>query len=205
MGSRKDRERQFRRQLLADTAMSLFREHSYEAITMQDIATAAQCGKATLYQHFANKEEILITIITAAQRESLHLLESSCHESQPVLNQLQTYIELQYQYYLNYGSLIISLMRRNLEGNLNPEQLREVLENRIRRSNLLTAILQRGIDQQILVGTDSHKLARMLHNSIRGFSLEILEGEPLDRDPQKDIEIISQVFFKGVLKAGGDN
>lgn len=202
MSSRKEREWRFRRQLLADTASDLFHQHTYEKVTMQDIATAAECGKATLYQYFSSKEEILGFVLTGAQKDLLAQLELACDGSQPVFSELHTYIQLQYQFYLHYGPLIISMMKRKLEGTLNPDLFREAFAYRTRKLDLLAEVLQRGIDLHLLVNMDSHKLARVLHNIIRGFSLEIMESGQSNRDPQNDIELIAQVLSNGILIRG---
>src|SRR3954466_473190 len=40
-------------------ATELFRQYGFKTITMDDIARRAGISKKTLYQHFANKEEVV--------------------------------------------------------------------------------------------------------------------------------------------------
>lgn len=204
MGSRKEREREFRRQLLAETALELFKEQSYETVTMQDIATAAECGKATLYQYFGSKEEFLAFILEQAQRDLVAQLELICSGSIPVLLELQTYIRLQYYFYLDYGPLILAMLRRKLEGTLNTALYQEASNYRDRKLSILGDILDRGINQGIFAGKDSFKLARGLHNMIRGFSLEVMEGDLPDRDPESDADLINQLLLNGIKAKVGD-
>lgn len=44
---------------ILNTATALFRQYGFKAITMDDIASRAGISKKTLYQHFANKHEIV--------------------------------------------------------------------------------------------------------------------------------------------------
>lgn len=56
---RRERKRQQTADLLAETALALFEVHGYEAVTMEQIAAAADVAKGTLYNHFPVKEALL--------------------------------------------------------------------------------------------------------------------------------------------------
>jgi AcrR family transcriptional regulator len=53
------RKRQRTRDRLAQVAFELFETHGYDAVTMDQIATAADVARGTLYNHFAVKEAVL--------------------------------------------------------------------------------------------------------------------------------------------------
>ena len=57
-GSR-PRKRQRTASHLAAVAFGLFEEHGYEAVTMEQVAVAADVAKATLYSHFPMKEALV--------------------------------------------------------------------------------------------------------------------------------------------------
>jgi AcrR family transcriptional regulator len=44
---------------LRDALISLMAEHGYEKVTVQDILDRAEVGRATFYQHFRSKEDLL--------------------------------------------------------------------------------------------------------------------------------------------------
>ncbi|GLY31555.1 hypothetical protein Kisp02_49200 [Kineosporia sp. NBRC 101731] len=48
------------REMIIDTALSLFLEHGYEATKMEDIAEAAGIGTSTLYRYFPTKDLLII-------------------------------------------------------------------------------------------------------------------------------------------------
>lgn len=56
---RRERKRAQTLDHLADTAFALFEMHGYDAVTMEQIAAAADVAKGTLYNHFAVKEALL--------------------------------------------------------------------------------------------------------------------------------------------------
>ncbi|WP_247869741.1 MULTISPECIES: TetR/AcrR family transcriptional regulator [Oxalobacteraceae] len=56
---RRERKRQQTADLLTEKAVELFEAHGYEAVTMEQIAAAADVAKGTLYNHFPVKEALL--------------------------------------------------------------------------------------------------------------------------------------------------
>ncbi|MGO4777637.1 TetR/AcrR family transcriptional regulator, partial [Lysobacter sp. 2RAB21] len=56
--TRLERKRQHTRDRIAQTAFELFETHGYDAVTMDQIAIAADVARGTLYNHFAVKEAV---------------------------------------------------------------------------------------------------------------------------------------------------
>ncbi len=54
------------RQGILEAAARIFSEKGFHATSMQDIADAVQLQKASLYHHFASKQEILVEILDQA-------------------------------------------------------------------------------------------------------------------------------------------
>lgn len=54
-------------------ALDVFAEKSVDAATVEEITEKADVGKGTLYQHFADKEEIILTLVEDAVD---HLIEA---------------------------------------------------------------------------------------------------------------------------------
>ena len=60
--SRKQREREQRRNGLIDAAEKLFFEKGYDNVTMDEIADGAEVNKALLYYYFKNKEALFFAV-----------------------------------------------------------------------------------------------------------------------------------------------
>ena len=60
------------RNKLKEAALDAFSEKSIDAVTVEEITEKADVGKGTLYQHFDDKEEIVITLVEEAVE---HLIE----------------------------------------------------------------------------------------------------------------------------------
>jgi len=60
------------RKKLKKAALDVFSEKSIDAATVEEITEKADVGKGTLYQHFEDKEEIVVTLVDEAVE---HLIE----------------------------------------------------------------------------------------------------------------------------------
>lgn len=56
---RRERKKAATRQAIADAALELFLERGYHAVSMRDIAEAADVSTTTLFKHFAGKEALV--------------------------------------------------------------------------------------------------------------------------------------------------
>ncbi|MGV4986553.1 TetR/AcrR family transcriptional regulator [Streptomyces sp. NPDC001709] len=56
---RRERKKAATRQALADAALELFLEHGFDAVSIRDIAEAADVSTTTLFKHFPSKEALL--------------------------------------------------------------------------------------------------------------------------------------------------
>ncbi len=61
--TRTEKERQFRRKLLAEAAAALFLESPYHSVTVDDITARAGFSKGSFYKYFYNKDELVFTIL----------------------------------------------------------------------------------------------------------------------------------------------
>jgi AcrR family transcriptional regulator len=75
--SRKQREREQRRNGLVDAAEKLFFERGYDNVTMDEIADEAEVNKALLYYYFKNKEALFFAVDLRGVR-ILHELYVKC-------------------------------------------------------------------------------------------------------------------------------
>ncbi|MER6030319.1 helix-turn-helix domain-containing protein [Streptomyces sp. NPDC001851] len=56
---RRERKKAATRQALADAALKLFLEHGFDAVSIRDVAEAADVSTTTLFKHFPSKEALL--------------------------------------------------------------------------------------------------------------------------------------------------
>lgn len=195
--------RQFKKGLISDASYQLFCERCYEEVTVQDIADAAGMGKATLYQYFESKEEVLFSLLKRSSSEINRSLEACCDKGQDPYTTLKEVIGLTYRLYLENNRIFLTYLALKRSAALKPEWLQELRSLRDRKYDILAMVLENGSQQGIFVQVDSRRLARVLNNILRGFSLEPLEtrqGEPVK---ELEEELIQTILFNGILADGG--
>lgn len=67
--SRKERERKLREKSIIDAAERIFHKRGFEEASMDDISTAAEFTKRTIYQYFTGKEDLYFAVVLKGFRE----------------------------------------------------------------------------------------------------------------------------------------
>jgi AcrR family transcriptional regulator len=68
----------FRRRHLEDTLAELCAEQGYRATTIADVTRRARVARATVYEHFASKEDIFLALLGRAIAELSERVETAC-------------------------------------------------------------------------------------------------------------------------------
>jgi AcrR family transcriptional regulator len=69
VAKKEDRRKQRTKQLLRDALLELIVERGYEAVSIQDITERANVARTTFYLHYKDKEELLLSSMTAVYDE----------------------------------------------------------------------------------------------------------------------------------------
>lgn len=95
---------------ILSASAELFRQYGFKSITMDDIARRAGISKKTLYQHFANKQEVVSESVSWFQRH----VSDNCMS---IINQSENAIE---------GMVRVMGMFDQVLGNMNPIAMMEL-------------------------------------------------------------------------------
>ena len=68
LSSRRERKKQQTRTHLLSTAIRLMTERGFDALTVEEIADAADVGKGTIYNYFKTKEDIVVAFFVDLER-----------------------------------------------------------------------------------------------------------------------------------------
>lgn len=200
MSSRREAEREARINLIAEKALQLFTASSYEEVTMDDIARAADFGKATLYHYFESKDSILFFIINRDLEQLCQLIEIECLPNQDFIDALTTYVDLRYKYYSRCFPLFVYILRRQLEGqSFNHKGSDKLKDLREQKNQLMTQLLERGIAAGVFIPGDSWSLLKAVDGLIRGFLWNNAENREFGADSTSDRELINRVLSGGIL------
>ena len=73
--ARKERERAVREELILDHGLRLLLRDGYQNLNLDELATAIEYSKGTIYLHFQTKEDLVLGIATRALKERTRLFE----------------------------------------------------------------------------------------------------------------------------------
>ncbi|MBA3948237.1 MAG: TetR/AcrR family transcriptional regulator [Herpetosiphonaceae bacterium] len=83
-----ERQRQFREDAILDAAYDLMLEQSYADMSMDELAARVGISKATLYQHFASKEDLAVNVIVRSMQRTEEEIRS-VDPALPAIDQLK--------------------------------------------------------------------------------------------------------------------
>ena len=132
------------RQNLFAALSALMADRGFDAITLADIAAAAGVGRTAVYNHFPDKESLLLGFITHETDQYIAAIEESLDGIEQPTEQLRTYIRLQIElrrvYYLAPGPDLRSVISRATQQRMREHVV--AVERILRR--VLTAGIESG-------------------------------------------------------------
>src|SRR3954469_983869 len=90
---RRERKKAATRKALSDAALALFLERGFDAVTVRQIADAADVSTTTLMKHFATKEALVFDRDDEIER-SLIAAVTGRRPNTPVLESLRSYMRV---------------------------------------------------------------------------------------------------------------
>jgi AcrR family transcriptional regulator len=93
-GSLHEHREQTRQKLFAALS-TLMADQGFDAITLAEIASAAGVGRTAVYNHFPDKESLLLGFITHETEQYAATLERALDDIEDPTEQLQTYVRQQ--------------------------------------------------------------------------------------------------------------
>ncbi|PLX32658.1 MAG: hypothetical protein C0600_01845 [Ignavibacteria bacterium] len=112
--TRKERERQHKRQDIVEAARHVFAMRGFATATLDEIAERAEFGKATLYNYFQSKEELFELVIADAVDEFMEIATETCLDESLSLHESYTRFTRQLLGHLMANWSIYGLVMREL-------------------------------------------------------------------------------------------
>ena len=120
------------RKKLKKAALNVFTEKSVDAATVEEITDKADLGKGTLYQHFSDKEEIVITLVEEAIEHLIERIRSYDYEPENLEEMLGHLLNAHYEFSVDSKEEFMLLLQGKLLLKLEYEALEELEEPYLR-------------------------------------------------------------------------
>jgi len=130
--SRSQKRAKRTRKKLKKAALNIFSEKSVDATTVEDITEKADLGKGTLYQHFADKEDIVITLVEDAVNHLIECIRSYDSAPETLETMLEHLLNIHYEFYIDSKEEFLLLFQGKLLLKLQSDTLDELEEPYLR-------------------------------------------------------------------------
>jgi AcrR family transcriptional regulator len=120
------------RKRLKEAALDAFSEKSIDSVTVEEITEKADVGKGTLYQHFDDKEEIVVTLVEEAVDHLIEIMRGYSSEPETLEDMLEHLLNAHYEFSIQTKEEFILLFQGKLLLKLESETLDELEEPYLR-------------------------------------------------------------------------
>lgn len=197
--TRKERERNRRRKEILEAAANIFAEKGFEKTTLEEIATAAEFGKGTLYLYFSSKEDIFFSIFEEGKRVFHDKLREHLADIQDAGVKIERFIEFAFQFMREHESKFRLLMSEMIRLQMYQSQFSEQLRKLMNEDLLaVTDLLDDGIRQKkfkdLPVRQTALALKALIHSQV---CTQCLNPK---KDYQQAENQVKTIFLHGLMR-----
>jgi AcrR family transcriptional regulator len=196
--SRRVREKIAHRQEILEAAKRLFARKGFHAATVDEIAQEADFSKGAMYVHFANKEDLFLSLIQEKTEELGERLEEVVHSTDDLENKVRTFVKTYLDAFDEDKEFfqIIAAERPRLTAQTQDRLQLRLRERYLETLRLVDEMMQEGIHQGRLRQTEPRFLGITLLGIIHSFTAQwLLLGR---KDPLSRMEsLIVELFLGG--------
>jgi AcrR family transcriptional regulator len=154
-GTRREQAKQETRRIIFNTAYALFEKKGYDEVTMRDLAAEAGVGLGTIFQHFKDKANLLVSVFEEEFQPYVNQAFKSVPEAS-LKEQLLFLVRQFFSYYAKRPHISRILIKEIYIDPKNSDQIRSHMLNDIERlSKLFEDGKQRGELRSDIVSGDA--------------------------------------------------
>ena len=181
--SRKERELQFRMNLVLDAAEEIFAEASYAQVSVEEIAQRAEISVGTLYNLFHSKEDIYRGVVSRAQDIFFKNLELESEEARGPKEKVHAVVRYAFEHFSKYSRQFRHYVSatNGFQWELKSKLERDAFDAQQSFMGKLVEICQRGMDEGMFKkGLPAELMAVTLMGVPHSFLMVWLEQEGVD-------------------------
>jgi len=187
--------RELTRQHLFDALAQLMAERPFDSLTMSEIAQRAGVGRTAVYNHFADKESLLLAYMSQTVTQFGDLLTDSLAAEDDVIERLRVYIRA----HLEWTGRYHMPRTMNLRAEMSSQGGSHLRDHAHVVARLLSDILQQAMDEGRIPLQDTRSLVSLVHSSLSGLHL------PAEPEARERMILTAQAYvLRGVGAAAAD-
>jgi AcrR family transcriptional regulator len=190
----RERQWQLREEVILDAAYEVMVVNGADRASMDEIASRAGVSKATLYQHFASKDELIVSVSLRLMRES-ELAFAAREPGTPALDHLRRAIETRLARRAGLWSAHVNVPPELAASN--PAYRAQIAASRAQMARLVDeAKREGGIDPALPTPVVVGMLVGLFHPEYD----ELLDGGAMK--PQALAALLVEIAFRGLQPEG---
>lgn len=164
-------------------------ERGFEAVTLAQIAARAKVGRTSVYNHFADKEDLLLAYIAYETGHFVSNLRHALKDVNDPEEQLRVYIREQLM--LQHGHQFTS--GTDLRSVVSPATVSRLREHVIEVVNVGKNILSRAIEDGLIPDQDLDAAVHLVNSCLQGWPLA-----PVGARREKEIQTVTAFVLRAV-------
>ncbi len=204
MMEKKQSRSELKREAIVEAAIEAFREEGVKATSMDRLAKLANVSKRTIYNHFENKEALVLHLLSELWQRAIMQSEVSYNRGQPLESQLSVLLteELEFLSSPQYQDLARVAFDYLFS---NPDMLQDELKKLSEKETAVYRWIVAARDDGKLIELDVDIAKEQLHSLIKGSALwpQLMRlREPLTIDEkQRLVEETTKLFLARYQKS----
>jgi len=175
------------RDRLIEVARQLFARKGVENTTMNDIASASDKGRRTIYTYFKNKRDIFNAVIEQETDKLLMELEQIAERNCSSVEKIEAFIRVRFETMREIVSRNGSLRAGFFRDVRKVDRARKLIT--MRECEILTLILRQGIDAGVFAIDNPTHTALVIIHAIHGLDVPYIRDSLVEHGLNKDLVI----------------
>ena len=179
-------------------ARRIFTRYGFRKTTMEEIASATQMGKSSVYYYFKSKQEIFRTVVEFEAIMLKERLNRIISKNSSPSERLKAYILFRLHHVRTLENFYAALNEETLS---HMDFILEIRRNfEIEEQEMVSKILEDGMEQGVFQLSSSKIGAIAISTMMKGLELPLLLDEAHKTDREELMEDLIRVLLYGILK-----
>ena len=199
--TRKEREREFKRQEIIYAAVKIFATKGYKSTTLDDIAEASEFGKGTIYNYFQSKEDIYKEIIISTlekHRKSVYTINEETDSLYNFIYELMRRL-IVFSIHNREAFLLLIFTEVHHARSMSTEISKVIEENQKEMTKFFVKKAKKAIEQMETRNVDPEKTIRLFRGiGFNYISNLLLTGKLSEEIAEDEAAFITDILFNGI-------
>lgn len=186
------------RDRLIEVARQLFARKGVENTTMNDIASASDKGRRTIYTYFKNKRDIFNAVIEQETDKLLSELQCIADKDSSPKDKIEEFVKVRFETVRDIVSRNGSLRAGFFRDVRKVDRVRKLISQR--ESEILINILRQGTDSGVFIVDNVPQTAIVIVHAIHGLDVPYIRDNLQEQGLDKDMVIrrITALLLEGL-------